>query len=474
MSQELQTQAYPFPIESQLVASKRGDLILNPTSLKGYDVDFGMLIVSEGEENDSGRIKLPVVRIHSKSKHPADPIFYFEGGPGGTNIKLDNLPDTLLEDHDFVRVGYRGVDGSVSLHRPEFNQIFKETPNMLSHESLKAMGGKITQIAHQIKAEGIDLREYNIFNVVDDMETARKAFGYEKIHLSGGSYGGALVYTYCIRYPQSIHRALLIEAAFPFDLALTLPSSIDKNLNHLNVLWKTNSECLDRSQDIVQTLKAVLKLLPKNWNGITIDPDKIRLMTYFGLYKQVTTAQVFDAFVAAEKGDYSGLAFMIVFWNNVVDMFNWGDMVAKTYCTETGEIQDYETLLNQDDSIIGSPLARLGWGLRRYTDWPVKPLPVDHAQPRHTNIRSLLVYGSKGSAEYVDKYLPFFTNGEAVIHENMGHMDVGALQPEASWHLEKMFFLEGIVDTSKFQQTEAVPYNFMPEQTFQAMAKAMM
>ena len=104
----------------------------------------------------------------------------------------------------------------------------------------------------------------------------------------------------------------------------------------------------------------------------------------------------------------------------------------------------------------------------------MKPLPVDHAHPRHTNIRSLLVYGSKESAEYIDDiYLPLFKNGEIVIHENMGHMDVGALQPEASWHLEKMFFLEGIVDTSKFQQTEAVPYNFIPEQTFQDIAKLM-
>ena len=42
--------------------------------------------------------------------------FLLEGGPDGTNLKLDYLPDSVLQNHDFVRVGYRGVDSSVSLN----------------------------------------------------------------------------------------------------------------------------------------------------------------------------------------------------------------------------------------------------------------------------------------------------------------------------------------------------------------------
>jgi len=67
----------------------------------------------------------------------------------------------------------------------------------------------------------------------------------------------------------------------------------------------------------------------------------------------------------------------------------------------------------------------------------------------------LLVIGNKESAQSVqEEYMPFFTNGHLVIHENMGHMDVGNLEAEASQHMEKMFFLKGIVDISKFQKTE--------------------
>ena len=449
-------QTFPFPTKEQLAGVKIGELLFNSDSLKGYKVDYGIMIITESDANDSKTIELPVVRIHSKSKNPEYPVFYFEGGPGGTNIKLDNLPDSLLQNHDFVRVGYRGVDGSVSLNIPDFNQTLKETPNMLSHEGLIVLGDKIDKIAEELqKDEKIDLKEYNIISVIDDTEKARKELGYEKINISGGSYGGAVVYTYCVRYPKSIHRALLTEAAFPFNMALTKPSAIDAQLNHLNDLWKEKPENLRRSPDIVQTIRNVLKTLPKDWNGVTIDPDKIKLMTYFSLYTQAMTAQFFDAYIAAEKGDYNGLSRINQFWNNVVDMFNWGDMIAKTYCTNTGEIEDFEAELNQKESVIGSPLALLGWGLRAQTDWPVKPLPEEYRRMQNIDTETLLVYGSKESAKgIIEDYLPFFKNGHIVYFDNLGHMDVGALEPGASQYMEKMFFLKGIVDISKFKKAD--------------------
>ncbi|OFY65486.1 MAG: hypothetical protein A2V64_05825 [Bacteroidetes bacterium RBG_13_43_22] len=468
-------QDHPFPTKEQLTEARAGDLVLNAGLLGDYKTDFGTLIVTESEEKNSNKIELPVVRIHSKNQNPAYPVFFFEGGPGGTNIKLDNLPDWLLENHDIVRVGYRGVDGSVSLNAPEINDVIKNTNNLLSTEGLKSFGSKMSEVARKLGNTGIDLEEYNIINVVNDMEKARKALGYKKISLSGGSYGGAVVYTYCVLFPKSIQRALLTEAAFPFDMALVKPSSIDATLNHLNELWKQNSECLSRSKDIVQTIRNVLKTLPQSWNGINIDPDKIRFMTYFGLYTQKTIAQVFDAFIAAENGDYSGLAFMSYFWNNVVDMFNWGDMGAKTYCTETGKISDYEKELNSENSIIGSPLSLLAWGPRKYTDWPVKPAPKVLREIRPIDVELLMVYGTKESAESVKRdYLPFFENGHIVNYENLGHQDVGALQPEASRQLEKMYFLNGSVDTSRFIKTESAQINFVPEQRFQDIAKSMM
>lgn len=446
----------PFPAKERVGKARVGQLVLNQDSLKGYQADFGILVVSESEAKDSRRIELPVVRVRSKSQKPADPVFHFEGGPGLTNIKLDSLPEPLLENHDYVQVGYRGMDGSVSLKLPEINQLFKETPNILSHEGLVTLGGKINQIIEKFQTDQkIDLKQYSFIDVVDDMEKARKALGYKRINLSGYSFGGAIAYAYCVRYPQSIHRVLFTEAAFPFNVGLTKPSVIDAHFNSLNESWKKNPDNLRRSPDIVQTIRNVLKTLPKDWNGVRIDPDRTKLMTWGSLNTGAMTAQCFAAYVSAENGDYSGLVQLSQFWNTIVDVFNWGDMISKTFSTDTGETKDFEAALNPEGSIVGSPLSLLGWGLRQHTNWPVKPLPEAHRKLRKIDTESLLVVGTKDMMASVQRdYMPYFTHGHLVAHENMGHMDLPSLQIEATRYMEKMFFLEGTVDISKFKGSE--------------------
>jgi len=457
VSRAASAQDLPFPAKERLAKAAIGQLVLNPHSLKGYQADFGVLVVEESEAKDSKRIELPVVRIHSKTQNPEYPVFHFEGGPGLTNIKLDSLPEPLLENHDYVQVGYRGVDGSVSLNLPEINQLFKETPNMLSHESLVALGGKINQVIGKLQADQrIDLKAYGFLDVVDDMEKTRKALGYKKINLSGYSFGGAIAYAYCVRYPESVHRALFTEAAFPFNVGMTKPAAIDGLLNSLNEEWKKNADNLRRSPNIVQTIRNVLKTLPKQWNGVTIDPDRIRFMTWGSLNYKAMTFQCFEAHVAAEKGDYTGLAQLNQYLNNIIDVFNWGEMLSKTFSTDTGEIKDFEAALNSESSIVGSPLSLLGWGLRQHTNWPVKPLPEAHRKLRKIGTESLLVVGTKDMMAHVQKeYMPYFTHGHLVAHEDMGHMDLPSLQIEATRHMEKMFFLSGIIDISKFKASVA-------------------
>ena len=53
-----------------------------------------------------------------------EPIFWLAGGPGGTNMGFSHV-EGLIEDHDIVLVGYRGVDGSSALDCPEENQAAK-------------------------------------------------------------------------------------------------------------------------------------------------------------------------------------------------------------------------------------------------------------------------------------------------------------------------------------------------------------
>jgi pimeloyl-ACP methyl ester carboxylesterase len=287
----LHAQLYPYPGSAEMENAKAGDLVLKPGQLKEYAADFGTLVVPESRgKKDSRLIRLPVLRMRSRREHPLEPVFTLEGGPGGTNIKPDYIRDWLLENHDVVMVGYRGVDGSVSLNCPEVSAALKTMADPLSQAGLKELGAVMTRAAQRLQDEGIDLPEYDIINVVDDLEAARKALGYSRINLSGASYGGAVAYTYCIRYPQSLHRNLMGEPAFPWDIGVTEPKDIDKNLARLNTLWKQNPDCLKRSKDIVQTIRSVLKALPQSWQQIRIDPGRVKLWMRLWPPKTATTA----------------------------------------------------------------------------------------------------------------------------------------------------------------------------------------
>ena len=72
--------------------------------------------------------------------------------------------------------------------------------------------------------------------------------------------------------------------------------------------------------------------------------------------------------------------------------------------------------------------------------------------------------------ENAQELLPICQTGRVLFSQTeMGHVgDMVGLQPEAFQHLAETFYLEGVVDDSKFTYQ---PMNFTPSQTFQDMAK---
>ena len=90
-----------------------------------YLAECGTLVVPENWDKAGSRlITLPVVRIPASGPNPAEPVFWLVGGPGGSNLSWAP-PAWLLENHDVVMVGYRGVEGTVVLSCPEVGRLLK-------------------------------------------------------------------------------------------------------------------------------------------------------------------------------------------------------------------------------------------------------------------------------------------------------------------------------------------------------------
>ena len=102
-----------------------------------FPADYGTLTVLENRSRvDSGFIHLPVIRIRSRSDDPLEPVFYFGGGPGQSNLQHVGSRWYLLPRHDLVVVGFRGVDGTSVLDCPGVAEAMKGTGSLFGEESM--------------------------------------------------------------------------------------------------------------------------------------------------------------------------------------------------------------------------------------------------------------------------------------------------------------------------------------------------
>ena len=118
-------------------------------------------------------------------------------------------PDALLQNHEFVMVGYRGVDGSSVLDCPEYNSALRIS-NPLSTPSLTKMKAAMEQCTSRLRNAGIDLGAYTILDVIGDLEAARAGLGYERVNLLSESYGTRVAQIYARVHLDRVHRSAMI------------------------------------------------------------------------------------------------------------------------------------------------------------------------------------------------------------------------------------------------------------------------
>jgi pimeloyl-ACP methyl ester carboxylesterase len=446
---------YPEPSMEKIdgaFVSKAGTVKIDSIE---YAVDFGTITVSENRNKATSRfIDLPVVRIHSSSKNPREPIFCFSGGPGAKNMDWDwKSMWYLLPDHDIVIVGYRGVDGSTVLDCPEVAQAFKGDGDLLGEESMKTIGRAWVASAKRLTSQGIDLDGYTMIEVIEDNEAVRKALGYERINLISESYGTRVAYLYGLKHPGSINRSVMIGANPPGRFGWN-PEMIDTQLKRYSVLWSQDSVMSLKSKDLYADMQTVLNNMPRKWLLLSIDPGKVKVVTFCLLFQRKTAAMVFDTYVAAKQGDPSGLALMSLAYDYVLpSMFTWGDLASKAVSADFDSTHNYSLEMEPPGLPLGSPLSKLLWGPLQYGRWPTQQLPDEFRQLRNSDVETLLLSGSMDfstPAENATKeFLPYLKNGKQVILSEYGHVgDVMYINRDNTRRMISSFYHTGVVDTS--------------------------
>lgn len=408
-------------------------------------------------------ISIPFLRIRSIAKTPAEPIFGLAGRPGATNMSWSRQKaQTLLREHDFVLVGYRGVDGSTVLDCPEVAEAIKGDGDLFGEESMMSIGRAWDAAAQRLTARGIDLDGYTILETINDNESVRRALGYERINLLSESYGTRVAYLYGLRYPQRIHRSARIAVNPPGHFVWD-SRMIDRQLRQYARLWSGDSAMSLRSPDLYASMRTVLNTMPRRWLIFPIDPGKVRVTTFALLSHRNTAVKVFDAYVAAERGDPSGLALMSLAYNYVVpSMGTWGDFASKATSADYDTARDYRRDMEQPGMPLGSPMNVLAWGPSAYCRWPTQRLSEEVRQSRRSDVETLLLSGNldfSTPAEFAtQELLPCLTHGRQVILSECGHVgDVWYANIENTRILLTTFYTTGVPNVSR---NSYVPMDF--------------
>jgi pimeloyl-ACP methyl ester carboxylesterase len=459
--------------------ARPGDLSLQPCEYKTktatYASDCGILVVPENRQKTGSRlIALPVKRIHSSAASPAEPVFHLSGGPGSSNLGFQPT-DALLAAHDIILIGYRGADGSSILNCPEMaSAALGDGQDVTSPASLELFAAAMRACSTRLAAEGVDLAGYNIPEVVADLEAARSALGYQRINLLSESYGTRVAQIYAYRHPQSIFRSAMIGVNPPGHFVWEA-ATIDAQLGQYSQLCAKDPVCSQRVANLAATMRQVAHNMPSRWLFLPIDPGKVKIISHVMLYHRNTAAMIFDAYLAAEKGDPSGLALMSMAYDMIIPKaFIWGDLATKGGSIDYDPSRDYNDL-RAPESILGSPLSLVVWQPAS-KGWPVTPVADEFRHVHPSDVQTLLINGSLDFSTPLefgrDELLPSLKNGRLVTLAEMGHVnDFWTVNPAAADRLLVSFFATGVADDSGFGY---LPMDFTVSLGFPALAKILM
>ncbi len=437
-----------------------------------YMAECGTLTVSENWDKPGSRlIALPVVRIKASGSSPAEPVFWLSGGPGGPNIYWAP-PSWLLAKHDVVMVGYRGVEGPVKLACPELGRLMKAHTgkDVFSEQAQAQYQALANKCAAGFQAAGIDLSGYTIPDVIQDMEAARLALGYDKIDLFSESYGTRVAQIYAYMHPDSLRRVVQIGVNTPGHF-LYSPSTIDEQIRYLSTLCARDAYCSSRTSDLAQTMYTVNHNMPTHWLFFPIDPETVRLGTQFLLFSKKDITTIADVYLAAGEGDPSGLAManLIMSFAMPSDTMVLGEVFAVGGSADLPKYGGVDSI-GLGNSIMGAPVSELIWPTA--SQWPLELIPEKLRELQETDVDMLLINGTVDFSTppvALEEAKPYWHKAQMVLLPEFSHVgDEYTYQQGAFERLITSYYDIGVADSSLYVYE---PLSFKPEMSMITIAK---
>ncbi|MDI3291468.1 alpha/beta fold hydrolase [Polyangium sp. 15x6] len=202
----------------------------------GTDVPYelGTLYVPENRRNPKSRlIGVGFARIKAPRPTDAPPVFWLPGGPGLSVLGAFTDDDAAAKSRlrswltygavgDLVVIEQRGytrrgemleaISEALPLDQPGSVRVEAEAMRALARAAIAANPDK-------------DLSGYDIGELAADVDDLRRALGYDKISLFGGSFGSQWSFAVMRLHPEIVARAVL-SGVEPLNNGYDMPSHV--------------------------------------------------------------------------------------------------------------------------------------------------------------------------------------------------------------------------------------------------------
>ena len=184
------------------------------------DAYCGRLQVFEDRAAKRGRtidLKIVVAPALRRDAKP-DPLFVFEGGPGGGAATLAQYRIPMFRrfqtDRDIVLIDQRGTG--------ESNPLDCSPRSLPQDDDFRSLDEyPVERFRDCLETLDADPRLYTTALAMDDIDDVRRYLGYQSINLWGGSYGTRAALVYLKRHESTV-RSVVLDGVAPPDMRLPL------------------------------------------------------------------------------------------------------------------------------------------------------------------------------------------------------------------------------------------------------------
>ena len=366
----------------------------------------GTFEVFEDREHKAGRkiaLKIVVYPATSTNRAP-DPLFYIPGGPGSSATEdapyVAQQMAKIREHRDLVFVDQRGTGGSNALNCNFFDQ-----------KDLKSYLGDyfplpdVRKCREELEPKA-NLKLYTTVIAADDLEDVRRALGYEKINIIGGSYGTRAAQVFLKLHPGSV-RAVILHGVSPTNqfMPRDFPQHTERALYGVIAECASNKDCHEAFPNLEGETKTVLARLLRapvdvevkrgtssETVRVSLSRDLVAEAIRYMLY-QAAGANRIPLFIhLASQGNFVPLANAAIYYRqNLVATGSNGMYLSVTCAEDLPFIKPGEGERNGSNTFLGD--YRLRQQRAACALWPRATIPRNYAEPTVSDVPALILTG---------------------------------------------------------------------------------